>query len=128
MELQNTKSRLESMKPEGVKLRMREIRLFVEADLCDLRKFLNREPRLARAVFAKHIQKIVLTPQGGSYVAAGNWNLLGLGSYDVPGGPDRTVRTVSFCLSVAAWCQAEPPLLRACGLHTRLREKQAACV
>jgi hypothetical protein len=85
MELQQTKSRLESMKPEGVKLRMREIRLFVEADLCDLRKFLNREPRLARAVFAKHIQKIVLTPQGGSYVAAGNWNLLGLGSYDVPG-------------------------------------------
>ena len=78
------------MKPEGVTLRMQEIRRFVEADLCDLRKFLNREPRLARAVFAKHIQKIVLTPQGGSYVAAGNWNLLGLGSYGGAGGQNRT--------------------------------------
>jgi hypothetical protein len=36
---------LESMKPEGVRLRMREIRRFVEADLCDLRQFLNTESR-----------------------------------------------------------------------------------
>ena len=44
-----------------------------------------------RSAFAKHIQKIVLTPRGGIYVAAGDWSLLGLGSYDGAGGPDRTM-------------------------------------
>jgi len=101
-ELKETKARLESMKPEGVRLRMKDIRRFVAVELCDLRQLLNTQPRLARAVFAKHIQKIVLTPQGGIYVAAGDWNLLGLGSYGGAGGPDRAVRFFEFCLPIAA--------------------------
>jgi len=102
-ELQQTKARLESVKPEGVRLRMREIRRFVEADLYDLRKLPNREPKLARVAFAKHIKKIVLTPECGIYVAVGDWNLLGLGSYDGAAGPDRTRRArAAFSIPLAA--------------------------
>jgi hypothetical protein len=78
------------MKPEGVRARIRDTRRFVEAGLNDLQKLLNGEPRLARAELAKHIQKIVLTPQGKTYVAVGDWNLLGLGSYSGAGGQNRT--------------------------------------
>ena len=73
--------RLETMKPEAVRVRIRETRRFVEAELSDLRKLLNGEPRLARTVLAKHIRKIVLGPQENAYLAVSDWNLLGLGSY-----------------------------------------------
>ena len=89
-ELQETKLHLENMKPEGMRVRMRDTRRFVDANLCDLRKLLNGEPRLARAELAKHIRKIVLTPEGKTYIAGGEWSLLGLGSYDGAGGQNRT--------------------------------------
>ena len=50
-------------------MRLRDSRRFVEADLLDLQKLLNRNPKLARAELAKHIPKIVLTPQDGIYLA-----------------------------------------------------------
>ena len=40
-ERQQAKLRLETMKPEGVRVRIRETQRFVEAELSDLRKLLN---------------------------------------------------------------------------------------
>jgi site-specific DNA recombinase len=89
-DIQETEARLRSGKPESTKIRMQSARRFVESELGDLRKLLNQEPRLARAGIAKHLEKIVLTPEGGGYTASGNWNILGLGSYDGAGGQNRT--------------------------------------
>ena len=64
----------------------------VVKDFVDVRNLLGSEPRLARTVLAKHMQKIVLVPQGSRYVAIGDWKLLGLGSYGGAGGPAWTER------------------------------------
>jgi len=62
--------RLDVVKPEGVKLRMQETRRFVEAELRDLQKLVDAEPRTARIELGKRIQKrIVLKPEGKTYVA-----------------------------------------------------------
>jgi site-specific DNA recombinase len=90
-ELQQTKARLGNARPEAVRVRMQETRLFVEAELRDLQRLLNAEPRMARAEMAKHIEKrIVLRPEGKAYVAVGDWNLLGVVSYGGAGGQNRT--------------------------------------
>ena len=82
-------------------MRLRDSRRFVEADLLDLQKLLNRNPKLARAELAKHIPKIVLTPQNGIYLGVGDWHLLGVVSYGGAGGPDRT-RSAAFSIPLAA--------------------------
>ena len=74
----------------------------MEAELSDLRKLLNGEPRLARTVLAKYIRKIVLRPQESAYLAVGDRNLLGFGAYGGAGGPDSTARAYHFGLSLTA--------------------------
>jgi site-specific DNA recombinase len=64
-------------RPEAFQLRMRDMRRFVESRLADLRALFAAEPVTIRAEIAKHVQKITLTPQGRTYVAAGTWDLLG---------------------------------------------------
>jgi hypothetical protein len=49
-------------------MRLRDMRRLVETDLRDLQKLLNRNPKTARAVLAKHISKITLTPREAIYV------------------------------------------------------------
>ena len=80
----------ENIRPEGLAMRMRDLRRFVEANLRSLRELLSGETKMVRAELAKHIQRIVLTPQGKTYVAEGNWSLLSLGCYDGAGGQNRT--------------------------------------
>jgi site-specific DNA recombinase len=90
-ELQQAKTSLESARPGALRIRMQDTRRFVDAKLRDLQKLLNAEPRMARAEMAKHIQnKIVLRPEGKTYVAVGDWNLLGVVSYGGAGGQNRT--------------------------------------
>lgn len=91
-EMQQVKSRLENLNPENLRVRIRDTRRYVEANLRNLRELLNGEAKMVRAELAKHIQKILLTPEGKTYVAAGNWSLLGLGCYDGAGGPAWTER------------------------------------
>ena len=69
-----------------------QVRKFVLNRLTDLRGLLHREPSLARAAIAQHVQKITLLPNGRIYVASGTWNLLGFGSgcYDGARGQNRT--------------------------------------
>jgi hypothetical protein len=50
---------------------MRDIRRFVETNLCDLRTLLTRDARLARAELGKHIRKIILTLQGEGVYRSG---------------------------------------------------------
>jgi len=54
-----------------------------------------------RAAFAKHIEKIVLTPKGESYIATGTWGFV-RGRYGGAGGPISTTRKVAFEVSLAA--------------------------
>jgi hypothetical protein len=46
----------------------------------DIRVILNSDTAQVRAEFAKHIEKITMTPSGEHYVASGTWNLVGRGS------------------------------------------------
>ena len=90
-EMRQAKARLEDARPEGLGVRMRDTRRFVEARLGDVQKLLNRKPQLARAELAKHIRRITLTPRAKTHVAVGEWNLLGLVSYGGAGGQSRTM-------------------------------------
>jgi hypothetical protein len=79
-------------------------RRFVEARLKNLQSMLTGEPRLVRAEIAKHVEKITMTPEGRTYVAAGKWDLLGgVAVRMVPGA--RTVHNsprIEFQIEVAA--------------------------
>lgn len=67
-----------------------------------MREIVNSGAPQMRAMFAKHIDEITLTPTGDHYVASGTWNLLGRRSIDGAGGPDCAVRFFGFCLPIAA--------------------------
>ena len=68
----------------------------------DVRELVNSETARTRALFAKHIERITLTPTGEHYVASGTWDFIGRGSIDGAGGPVCTVRATEFSLPVAA--------------------------
>jgi hypothetical protein len=67
---------------------MRDTRRFVESRLTDLQALFAAEPVTIRAEIAKHVQKITLTPQGRTYVAAGTWDVLGAWQHGVCRGTD----------------------------------------
>jgi arginine utilization protein RocB len=52
----------------------------------DLREIVNSDAAKTRAIFAKHIERITLTPTGEHYLASGTWDLVGRGSIDGAGG------------------------------------------
>ena len=56
---------------------LRDTRRFVENRVRNLQSMFNGEPRLVRAEIAKHVKKIILTPEGRVYIASGTWDLLG---------------------------------------------------
>jgi hypothetical protein len=66
---------------------MRDTRRFVESRLADLQALFAAEPVTIRAEIAKHVQKIALTPQGCTYVAAGTWDVLGAWQHGWCRGP-----------------------------------------
>src|SRR5690349_15427247 len=69
--------KLAALEPRVVKSTFRDTRRFVEARLKNLQSMLTGEPRLVRAEIAKHIERITLTPEGRTYIAAGASDLLG---------------------------------------------------
>jgi len=79
--MQQAKEQLETVRSKSARMRLRDTRHFVGADLRDVQKLLNRNRKLARAELAKHIPKIVLTPQNGIYLGVGDWRLLRVVSY-----------------------------------------------
>jgi hypothetical protein len=68
----------------------------------DIRGNVELDQAHVRAEFVKHIEKITMEPSGEHYAASGTWYLVGRGSSDGAGGPDRTVRFFEFCLPMSA--------------------------
>jgi hypothetical protein len=84
-QLGEIRERAAASRPEALQIRMRDTRRFVESRLSDLRSLFDAEAVTIRAEIAKHVQKIILSPEGRSYVAAGTWDLLGVAAWMVPG-------------------------------------------
>jgi hypothetical protein len=68
----------------------------------DIRAIVNSDAAQSRAMPAKHIEKITLTPTGEHFVASGTWNFVGRGSIGGAGCPVSTVRVTEFWPPVAA--------------------------
>src|SRR5882724_8412476 len=85
-QLAEIRQRTAASRPDAVQVRMRDTRRFVESRLSNLQSVFASEPVSIRAEIAKHVQKITLTPAGRTYVAAGEWDLLGsVAAWMVPG-------------------------------------------
>ena len=56
----------------------------------------DRRPRLVRAEIAKHVEKIILTPEGRTYVASGTWDLLGSEAVTMVPGARIELATPAF--------------------------------
>jgi hypothetical protein len=69
--------RLQSSKPESIRMRVKALRANVAGRLRDLQAVLNSDSISAKSHLAKHVEKIVMEPHGKMYVASGGWNLLG---------------------------------------------------
>jgi hypothetical protein len=80
--------RLLSSEPNSVRSRINELRENALARMRKLREYLAGDTATARAWLTKHVEKIVMKPNGGIYVASGNWNLLGVGHVGVCRGAE----------------------------------------
>jgi site-specific DNA recombinase len=89
-EISDITAKLLESRPDSLRVKLRNIRSFVVQHMRDVREIVNSDTARTRAVFAKHIDRITLTPTGEHYVASGTWNLLERGSIDGAGGQNRT--------------------------------------
>jgi hypothetical protein len=69
--------RLQSSKPESVRMRVKALGTNVAGGLRELQSVLNSDAISVQPYLAKHVEKIVMEPHGKMYVASGGWNLLG---------------------------------------------------
>jgi len=65
-----TANLLES-RPGSLRVKLRDIRGFVVCHMQDIRAIVDSDTAQARAVFAKHVDKITLTSNGVHYLASG---------------------------------------------------------
>jgi site-specific DNA recombinase len=89
-ELAGISAKLANAQLSSVQLRVRDLRRFVEERMRELRSVMNADPVCIRAEIAKHVRKITLRRESGSYTATGTWDFLGFGSMDGAGGQNRT--------------------------------------
>jgi site-specific DNA recombinase len=82
--------RLLSSGPDSVRSRIKKLRENASNRMRELRDALAGNPTMARAYLAKHVDKIVMRPDGELYVASGNWNLLGTRRWEDAEGENRT--------------------------------------
>jgi hypothetical protein len=98
-ELADAKAKLANYSPGTIRIQLRETRRFVDFRFRYLQSVLDGEPRLARAEIMKHVQKITMTPEGKTYIASGNWDLLGSVAVRlVPGA-----RYARHCHRLSSW-------------------------
>jgi site-specific DNA recombinase len=81
-EISDISDRLLSSNADSICSLVKSLRAKALLRIRDLRECLNGEPIAARAYLAKHVEKIVMAPEGERYVASGNWNLLGERRWD----------------------------------------------
>jgi site-specific DNA recombinase len=89
-EISDITAKLLESRPDSLRVKLRNIRSFVVHHMRDVRELVNSETARTRAIFAKHIERITLTPTGEHYMASGTWNFMGRGSIDGAGGQNRT--------------------------------------
>lgn len=95
--------RLLSSRPESIRSRVKKLRESALHRMRDVRAVLNSDVRTARAYLMKHVEKIVMEPDGRAYVASGNWNLLGPIRWDGAGGQNSTQSLeLPFQINIAA--------------------------
>ena len=93
-EVAEISDRLLSSQPQSVHSRISRLREKAMEQMRNLRQCLNEDSATARAHLVKHVESIVMEPNGKTYVASGSWKLL---------GDRRTQRlTVGFQISVEA--------------------------
>lgn len=81
-EISDISDRLLSSDPESIHSRVKNLRAKALVRVRDLRQYLTSDRPTARAYLARHVEKILMDPAGGRYVASGGWNLLGEGRWD----------------------------------------------
>jgi hypothetical protein len=69
--------RLQSSKPESVRMRVKALGTNVAGGLRELQSVLNSDAISVQPYLVKHVEKIVMEPHGKMYVASGGWDLLG---------------------------------------------------
>jgi hypothetical protein len=89
-EISDITAKLLESRPDSLRVKLRNIRSFVVHHMRDVRELVNSETARTWAIFAKHIERITLTPTGDHYMASGTWNFMGRGSIDGAGGQNRT--------------------------------------
>jgi site-specific DNA recombinase len=89
-EIGDITAKLLESKPESLRGKLHDIRSFVVEHMRDVREIVNSDTVQTRAVFAKHIEKITLKPNGEHYLASGTWDFVGRGSIGGAGGQNRT--------------------------------------
>jgi hypothetical protein len=83
-------AKLLEARPDSLRVKLHNIRSFVEVHMQEIRAIANSNAAQTRAIFVKHIEKITLTPTGEPYVASGTWDFVGRGSIGGAGGQNRT--------------------------------------
>ena len=89
-EISEITERVVSSSEGSIKTRVANMTAMAKAKLNDLRGLLGGGATLARAALMKHVGKIEMEANGKTYVASGNWNLLGMRPTDGAGGQNRT--------------------------------------
>jgi len=68
--------RIESSKPESIRMRVKALREKAAIRIRDVRTALNDDPQHAKPFLPQHVEKIMTQPDGQTYMACGQWNLL----------------------------------------------------
>jgi hypothetical protein len=97
-EISGITDRLLSAKPDSIRSKIDSLKATAVSRIRDLRTYLNTDRQMAREYLARHVEAIVMEPDGKAYVASGSWNLLGRHS----GGAEGQNRTAYAGLFRAA--------------------------
>jgi hypothetical protein len=95
-ELGEISDRLPSSRPDSVRSRIQKLRENALARMRDIRDVLNGDTVTARAWLIKHVERILMDPTGGVYVASENWNLLGEGQMECAEGSVGSISPTAF--------------------------------
>ncbi len=91
-EIGDITAKLLESRPDSLRIKLRNIRSFGTTNMRQIREIVNSDVSQTRALFARHIDRIMLTPNGEHYVASGTWDFVGRGSIDGAGGLAWTER------------------------------------
>lgn len=85
-EIGDITAKLLESRPDSLRIKLHNIRSFVTTNMRQIREIVNSDIPGTRALFAQHIEKITLIPNGQYYIASGTWDFMGRGSIDGAGG------------------------------------------